>query len=298
MNTVLPSQTQSITFGHSPDPDDAFMFYGIAHGLIPTGPYRIKHHIEDIESLNQRALRGELEATAVSVHAYAYLSDKYAVMPCGASIGENYGPLVVSSRPFHPGELRGKKIAIPGKYTTAALVLGLVEKDYQSVLLPFDKILEAVAQGAVDAGVIIHEGQLTYGRYQLHKVLDLGQWWYQETGLPLPLGVDVLRCDLGAQALSDITKIFRNSIVHALANREAALAYAMQYGRGLDQKLTDQFVGMYVNDYTVDCGVAGRRGIEALLARGHEAGILPHPVTIHWSEDPAARDADDFKGLE
>ena len=270
------SQTEKIRIGHSPDSDDAFMFYALAKGLIPTGPYKIVHVVEDIETLNQRALAAELEVTAISVHAYAYVAKDYMFMPCGASIGDQYGPLVVSKAPMDT--LAGKRIAIPGKMTTAYLTLSLFEPNFEAEPRPFDKILDAVQQDEVDAGLIIHEGQLTYAREGLHKVIDLGEWWYEETGLPLPLGANVIRRNLGTEKIRKITALLKQSIEYSLEHRESGLAYAMTYARDMETSLADKFVGMYVNDYTLDYGEKGRAGVRELLHRGNAAGIIPHRV--------------------
>ena len=270
------SQREKIRIGHSPDSDDAFMFYALAKGLIPTDPYEIVHVIEDIETLNQRALAAELEVTAISVHAYAYVAKDYVFMPCGASIGDRYGPLVVSKTPIDT--LAGKRIAIPGKMTTAYLTLSLFQPDFEAEPRPFDKILDAVQQDEVDAGLIIHEGQLTYAREGLHKVIDLGEWWYEETGLPLPLGANVIRRNLGTQKIREITALLKQSIQYSLEHRERGLAYAMTYARDMETALADKFVGMYVNDYTLDYGEKGRAGVRELLHRGKIAGIIPHDV--------------------
>ena len=270
------SQREKIRIGHSPDSDDAFMFYALAKGLIPTDPYEIVHVIEDIETLNQRALAAELEVTAISVHAYAYVAKDYVFMPCGASIGDQYGPLVVSKTPIDT--LAGKRIAIPGKMTTAYLTLSLFQPDFEAETRPFDKILDAVQQDEVDAGLIIHEGQLTYAREGLHKVIDLGEWWYEETGLPLPLGANVIRRNLGTPKIREITALLKQSIQYSLEHRERGLAYAMTYARDMETALADKFVGMYVNDYTLDYGEKGRAGVRELLHRGTIAGIIPHGV--------------------
>ena len=270
------SQTEKIRIGHSPDSDDAFMFYALAKGAIPTDPYEIVHVIEDIETLNQRALAAELEVTAISVHAYAYVAKDYVFMPCGASIGDQYGPLVVSKEPMD--SLAGKRIAIPGKMTTAYLTLSLFQPDFEAETRPFDKILDAVQHDEVDAGLIIHEGQLTYAREGLHKVIDLGEWWYAETGLPLPLGANVIRRNLGTDKIRKITALLKQSIQYSLEHRERGLAYAMTYARDMETSLADQFVGMYVNDYTLDYGEKGRAGVRELLHRGNAAGIIPHRV--------------------
>ena len=269
----------TIRFGHSPDPDDAFMFYAIAKNKIDTREYRILHVVEDIESLNQRALRAELEATAVSVHAYAYLADHYAIMRSGASIGEKYGPIVVSAKPLKATELKGKKIAIPGSLTTANLVLKLFEKEFSYVLVPFDKILDHVKSGKVDAGLVIHEGQITYQDKGLYKVIDLGEWWWEKAKLPLPLGVDAVRKNLGSEKMKAISEIFKESILYSLDHRKDALDYALPYGRGISRDAGDRFVGMYVNDYTRDLGKAGEDGIRELLIQGFAQKILPRKIT-------------------
>ena len=276
-------KTMNIRFGHSPDPDDAFMFYAFAEEKIPMRGYKVGHVIEDIESLNQRALKNaELEVTAVSCHAYAYLADKYAVMRSGASIGDKYGPILVAKKQT-PASIKNKRIAIPGKLTTAYLVLRLFEKKFTPVFTPFDKILEAVDSGAVDFGLVIHEGQITYKQFDLEKILDLGAWWHKTTnGLPLPLGVDVIRRDLGSEVLATFPGLFKESIQYALANRRPALQYAIRYGRGISEELNDRFVGMYVNDYTVDLGPKGEAGFQRLLDEGFRAGILPKKKTLDF----------------
>ena len=270
------SKKETIRIGHSPDSDDAFMFYALAKDLIPTGPFEVVHVIEDIETLNQRALAAELEVTAISVHAYAYVAKDYVFMPCGASIGDQYGPLVVSKAPIDT--LAGKRIAIPGKMTTAYLTLSLFEPNFEAETRPFDKILDAVQHDEVDAGLIIHEGQLTYAREGLHKVIDLGEWWYEETGLPLPLGANVIRRNLGAEKIQKITALLKQSIQYSLDHRSRGLEYAMTYARDMETDLADKFVGMYVNDYTLDYGEKGRAGVKELLHRGNAAGIIPHRV--------------------
>ena len=280
----MQTNTQTIRFGHSPDPDDAFMFYAIAKDKILLDGFQIDHVVEDIESLNQRALRNaELEATAVSVHAFAYLADRYAIMRAGASIGEKYGPIVVSRSRMKPSELRGKKIAIPGKLTTANLVLNLFEKDFSSEIVPFDKILDHVLDGKSDAGLIIHEGQITYREKGLYKVIDLGEWWWNETGLPLPLGIDVIRKDLGKSTMARLSKVFKESILYGLEHRREALEYAIQFGRGLKPDLNDRFVGMYVNRFTIDLGEAGERGIRKIYELAAKRGVLPQDISIQFA---------------
>ncbi len=270
------SETEIIRIGHSPDSDDAFMFYALAKGKIKTDPYEIVHVIEDIETLNKRALAAELEVTAISVHAYAYVAKDYALMPCGASIGDNYGPLIVSKKPID--DISGKRVAIPGEMTTAYLTMKLFQSDVETKTYRFDQIIEAVQKGKVDAGLIIHEGQLTYAHEGLHKIVDLGEWWYDETGLPLPLGANVIRRNLGPEKIRTITSLLKQSIQYSLDHRELGLEYAMTYARDMETDLADKFVGMYVNDYTLDYGESGRTAVQELLNRGHEAGIIAHQV--------------------
>ncbi len=276
-------QPEQIRIGHSPDSDDAFMFYALANGLIPTEGFEVIQVAEDIESLNRRAVNGELEVTAISVHAYAYVANHYALMPCGASIGDRYGPLVVSREPVHPEALAGKKIAIPGKMTTAYLTLRLCQPDFEPEVVQFDQILPYVRAGNADAGLIIHEGQLTYGREGLHKVVDLGEWWHEETGLPLPLGANAIRRDLGTEKTRRITALVRKSIQYSLGHREKGLDYAMNYARDMETELADRFVSMYVNDYTLDYGDNGRAGVRELMDRGYKAGVIPHPVNVEFA---------------
>ena len=277
------SQPEQIRIGHSPDSDDAFMFYPLANGLIPTDGFEIIQVAEDIESLNRRAVNGELEVTAISVHAYAYVANHYALMPCGASIGDRYGPLVVSKEPMQPEALAGKKIAIPGKMTTAYLTLRLCQPDFDPEVVPFDQILPYVQEGNADAGLIIHEGQLTYSRAGLHKVVDLGEWWYEETGLPLPLGANAIRRDLGAEKIQRITALIKQSIQYSLGHREKGLDYAMNYARDMETELADRFVSMYVNDYTLDYGEKGRAGVRELMERGYTSGVIPHQVNVEFA---------------
>lgn len=274
----------TIHVGHSPDPDDAFMFYALARDRIDTGRYRFVHELVDIETLNRRAFAGELELTAISVHAYPYLADRYALCSCGASMGDRYGPRVVTKEAWSTADLTGKIIAVPGTLTTAYLALRLcLESDFRYVVVPFDRIIDAVLEGAfegekVEAGLIIHEGQLTFGRVGLHLVVDLGEWWFQQTGLPLPLGANAIRKDLGPEGMEDVTRLLRQSIQYSLDHRREALDYAMQFGRDLDRPDADEFVGMYVNDWTLDFGPRGRQAVTELLARGHAAGVIPREV--------------------
>ncbi|MEE2737212.1 MAG: MqnA/MqnD/SBP family protein [Planctomycetota bacterium] len=274
----------TIHVGHSPDPDDAFMFYALAKDKIDTGDLDFHHTLQDIETLNRRALQGELELTAISVHGYAYVSNHYALLPCGASMGDQYGPMVVSTSPCSIEDLSGKKIAIPGTMTSAFLTLRLAIGEFEYEVVPFDEIIEAVESGRVDAGLIIHEGQLTYGDRGLHLVVDLGKWWFAETELPLPLGVNAVRKDLGEQRNKAVCRLMKESIQFSLDHREEALEYALQYGRDLDRGRADQFVGMYVNDWTLDLGDRGRRAIELLLQKGVESGLLDTPVDIEFIE--------------
>jgi len=272
-----------IRVGHSPDPDDAFMFHAFANDKIETGRYRFTHELQDIETLNRRALKGELELTAVSLHGYAFVTDKYALCSCGASMGDNYGPMVVARQPWRIDDLKGKKIAVPGTLTTAFLSLKLLLGDsFQFEVHPFDEILNIVAAGKADAGLIIHEGQLTYQKQGLHLVVDLGCWWHDQTGLPLPLGGNAIRRDLGPTAMKEVTGLLRESIRYGLDHRKEALKHAEQYGRDLDEARTDKFVGMYVNDWTIDFGQRGREAVATLLDRGYRAGIIPNPVQLEF----------------
>jgi 5,8-dihydroxy-2-naphthoate synthase len=273
-----------ITVAHSPDSDDAFMFYALATNKIKTGDIKFRHVLSDIETLNEKALKGEYEVTAISFHAYAYLNDKYALLNSGASMGDRYGPLVVSEMPMKPSELKGKVIAVPGTMTTAFLLLRLLQPDFSHVVVPFDKIFETVAKRKADAGLIIHEGQLTFASLGLHKVIDLGEWWHKETQLPLPLGGNAVRKDLGASLISQISSILRQSIEYALKHREAALNYAMQFARDMEAEVADKFVGMYVNDRTLSYGENERKAIQLLLDMGHEKKIIEQPVKVEFAE--------------
>jgi 1,4-dihydroxy-6-naphthoate synthase len=274
-----------ITVGHSPDPDDAFMFYALAHDKIDTGDLQFHHELQDIETLNRRAMRGELELTAVSIHAYAYLLDKYILLPSGCSMGDKYGPMVVAKKPLTISDLHGATIAIPGTLTTAFLTLRLLlPSGFAYEVLPFDQILNAVASGRFAAGLIIHEGQLTFQNLGLHCVVDLGQWWQEKTGLPLPLGGNAVRRDLGPDTIRQISRLLKESIRFALDHRDEALDYALKYARDMDKKLADQFVGMYVNDWTLDYGPRGREAVRRLLEEGHHAGIIPSPVAVEFVE--------------
>lgn len=271
-----------IRIAHSPDSDDAFMFYALAKDKVKTGKYRFRHILEDIETLNRRALNGEYEVTAISFHAYAFLADKYVLLPSGASMGDRYGPMIVAKEDWDQKKLRGKRIAIPGTLTTAYLILKLFQPDFEAVVIPFDKIMDAVQEGLVDAGLLIHEGQLTYARHHLHKIVDLGEWWHQITALPLPLGGNVIRRDLGKENISEISRLLRESIRYALDHREEALSHAMQFARDLDAKTADRFVGMYVNDRTLDYGTEGRRAVQLLFDRAYEIALIPSPIQAEF----------------
>jgi 1,4-dihydroxy-6-naphthoate synthase len=268
-----------LQLGHSPDPDDAFMFYALARDKIDTGRYRFEHILQDIQTLNQRAMRGELEITAISIHAYPYVAGRYALTSCGSSMGDGYGPMVVAPAPLSLADLRGKKIAVPGRLTTAFLALqlciGKAGEAFSYEVVPFDQILSHVRSGRADAGLIIHEGQLTYEQSGLHLVVDLGQWWQGQTHLPLPLGGNCIRKDLGPQVCQEVTDLLKQSIQYSLDHRAQAVEYALQFGRDLDNRLADRFVGMYVNHWTLDYGPRGREAISLLLRRGAQAGLVP-----------------------
>lgn len=280
--------SRTIRVAHSPDSDDAFMFYALATDRIDTGDFRFVHELQDIETLNRRALAGELEVTAVSIHAYAYLADRYALLPHGASMGEGYGPRLVARERLDPDALAGRTVAVPGTMTSAYLALKLFRPDAQTEVVPFDRIIEHVAAGQADVGLIIHEGQLTYGEAGLHLVADLGEWWAGETGgLPLPLGGNVIRRDLGEELIGRVSRLLRASIAYSLDHRAEAIEHARQYGRGLDDAQTDEFVGMYVNERTLNYGEDGRRAVQLFLDRGHEAGLIPHRVEVDFVDDSA-----------
>lgn len=284
MTPSTAMNARTIHVAHSPDSDDAFMFYALAEGKIDTEGLTYEHQLQDIETLNQRARRGELEVTAVSIHAYAYISEQYALLPHGASMGDRYGPRLVARAPAGRADVKGKRIAIPGPLTSAYLALQLYEPDFEAVFIPFDQIEEAVLSGAVDMGLLIHEGQLTYADVGLHLVADMGEWWFGETGLPLPLGGNVIRKDLGPELLQKVSRTLRASIKYALDHRAPALAHAMQYARGLDPATADEFVGMYVNDWTLDYGERGREAVRLFLRRGVEAGLIAGSVTVEFAD--------------
>jgi 1,4-dihydroxy-6-naphthoate synthase len=269
-----------ITVAHSPDSDDAFMFYPLAKGKIDTGDYEFDHVLSDIETLNHKALEGVYEVSAISIHAYPYVADKYALLRSGASMGYKYGPILLSKSPIE--SIKGKKIGVPGKLTSAYLELKLYEEEFTPVFMNFDEITNAVEREEIDAGLIIHEGQLTYEKEHLHKVVDLGEWWYDETGLPLPLGGNAIRKDLGEKAMKEVSEHLKNSIVYSLEHEDEALDYALEFGRGLSREDARKFVKMYVNELTVDLGEEGMKATELLLDMGHEKGIIKNKVKIEF----------------
>jgi 1,4-dihydroxy-6-naphthoate synthase len=272
-----------ITVAHSPDSDDAFMFYGLASGAVDTGGIEVDQVLSDIETLNRAAFEGKYEVTAVSFHAFAHLADRYALLPHGASMGDRYGPIVVARDPAVTG-VKGRKIAIPGTLTTAYLALRIYEPDFEYVVVPFDQIEGFVADGKADAGLLIHEGQLTYADHGLTKVVDLGEWWADRTGgLPLPLGGNIIRRDLGPEMIAKVSKLLHDSIAYALSHRTEAVEYAQQFGRGLDRDRTDTFVGMYVNDLTLGYGERGRKGVERLMADAFDKGLIPKRVPVEFA---------------
>lgn len=271
-----------IKVAHSPDSDDAFMFYALANDKLDTGELKFSHVLRDIESLNRSAFNVEYDVTAVSFHAYAYLADKYVLLPSGASMGERYGPMVIARTPLAISDLKNLKIAIPGTMTTAFLALKLLVPEFEYEVVPFDQIIDTVASGKVDAGLIIHEGQLTYEKAGLHKIVDLGEWWCERTGLPLPLGGNVIRRDFAPELRKRVSDLLKASIQYALDHRKDALAYALQFARDMEESLADKFVGMYVNELTLDYGDAGREAVKLLLKEGYEAGIIPHKVNIEF----------------
>lgn len=281
---VPAPQATEIHVAHSPDSDDAFMFYALATGKLPTPGLRFTHVLADIESLNQRALAGEFEVTAVSFHAYPYLQDRYRLLAHGGSVGYGYGPMIVARRAMTPSEAVGGVVAIAGERTTSALLLRLFAPEAKTRIVPFDQIIPAILRGEAEAGLLIHEGQLTYGRFGLHKVVDLGQWWLEETGLPAPLGGNVIRRDLAPDLAARVSGLLRASIEYGLAHREEALAHALRYARDMPSDLADRFVGMYVNQRTMGYGPEDRRAIERLLQLGHERGIIPYPPRLDYLE--------------
>jgi len=276
------SQAREIAVAHSPDSDDAFMFYGLATNKVRTPGLRFTHTLFDIETLNQKAREAVYDVTAISFHAYPYVQDQYALMTCGGSVGEGYGPMIVSPRSFTQSEIKTKRIAVPGTLTTAYLALQLFAPGVETEVVPFDQIIPQVLEGKFEAGLIIHEGQLTYDRSGLHRVVDLGKWWRKVTGLLLPLGGNAIRRALGPQLMPAVTAALRESIQYGLDHREEALAYAMQFARDLDAQSADKFVGMYVNERTLDYGPDGREAVRRLLDMGHKAGIIPQTPRVEW----------------
>jgi 1,4-dihydroxy-6-naphthoate synthase len=278
----MPTQVTEIVCAHSPDSDDAYMFYALATRKIQSSLLEVRHVLDDIQSLNHRARAGEYELTAISYHAYPYIADRYALLAAGSSVGDGYGPMVVATKPLAPEDLKGKRIAIPGKLTTAYLTLRLMQPDFEPVVTPFDRILDAVRDQAADAGLVIHEAQLTYSQGGFHNIVDLGQWWKNTYGLPLPLGANALRRDLPKDVARECCRLMRESIQYALDHREEALQYAMQFARDMEPSLAERFVGMYVNHFTVDCGELVPKAAQKLLDMGHEAGLIPHRVELEF----------------
>jgi 1,4-dihydroxy-6-naphthoate synthase len=273
---------RTITVAHSPDSDDAFMFYGLATNKLETEGLKFEHTLKDIQSLNEDARNGVFDVTAISFHAYAYVADKYVLLPHGASIGDKYGPILVAKEPRDADEIGKMKIAIPGELTSAYLALRIYNRDFEHVVVPFDQIIDAVHKGDVDGGLLIHEGQLFFNQMGLHKVLDLGEWWHEKTGLPLPMGGNVIRRDLGKDLMRQVSGYLHESIVYSMENREDALAYAMQFARDMQPELADRFVAMWVNDLTLDYGERGREAVKRFLAEGHKAGVIPHKVKVDF----------------
>jgi 1,4-dihydroxy-6-naphthoate synthase len=276
------AETRTISVAHSPDSDDAFMFYGLATHKLDTGNLKFEHTLKDIQSLNEDAKNGVFDVTAISFHAYAYVADKYALLPHGASIGDKYGPILVSREPRKAADISKMKIAVPGELTSAFLALRIYNQDFEYTVVPFDQIIDEVKRGKADAGLLIHEGQLFYKQVGLDKVLDLGEWWHEKTGLPLPMGGNVIRRDLGEDLMRLVSKYLRQSIQYSMQNREDALAYAMQFARDMQPELADRFVAMWVNDLTLDYGERGREGVRRLLQEGYDKGIIPNQVEVEF----------------
>ena len=281
-STTVSTAVREITVAHSPDSDDAFMFYALATNKVRVPGLKFTHTLTDIETLNRKAMEGFYDVSAISFHAYPYVQDKYALMTCGGSVGEQYGPMIISPRAVSLDEIKTMKIAVPGTMTTAYLALKLFAPKIETAVVPFDRIIPEVIAGKYEAGLIIHEGQLTYERSGLKRILDLGKWWHEQTGLPLPLGGNAIRRELGPELMAQVTKALRDSIQYALDHREPALAYAMQFARDLDPQMADRFVGMYVNDRTLDYGEDGKVAVEKLLDMGYRAGIIPHKPHVEF----------------
>lgn len=282
MSSSTSAQIREITVAHSPDSDDAFMFYALATNKVRVPGLRFTHTLTDIETLNRKAMEGVYDVTAISFAAYPYLQDKYALMPSGGSVGEGYGPMIVAKRAYTHEEIERKRIAVPGKMTTAFLTLNLFAPGVETDVVPFDQIIPEVLAGNFEAGLIIHEGQLTYDKSGLHRIVDLGKWWQKMTGLPLPLGGNAIRRSLGPELMASVCRALKESIQYALDHREEALSYAMQFARDLDPQLADRFVGMYVNERTLDYGPDGREAVKRLLEMGYKAGIIPHPADVQF----------------
>ena len=282
---TTPKERQKITLAHSPDSDDAFMFYGLATNKIDTGDLVFDHLLKDIQTLNEEATRGTYDVTAISFHAYAYVADKYSLLPHGASIGDKYGPIVVAREPATPEDIPRLKIAIPGKLTSAFLALRIFNNEFEYEVVPFDEIIEAVQDGTCDAGLLIHEGQLFFESKGLHKVLDLGEWWHDRYALPLPMGGNVIRKDLGTERINNVSRLLRESINYSLSHRDDALQYAMQFARDMDPHLADRFVAMWVNELTLDYTDRGRQAVRQLLEEGFEKGIIPNRVAVEFAGD-------------
>ena len=283
--TSTATTARTITVAHSPDSDDAFMFYGLATHKLDTGNLRFEHVLEDIQTLNEQAMRGVYDVSAISFHAYAYVADKYALLPHGASIGDNYGPLVVAHEPVQAADLARLKVAVPGKLTSAFLALRIFNPEFAYEVVPFDQIIRHVQEGRADAGLLIHEGQLFYQELGLHKVLDLGEWWHERTGLPLPMGGNVIRRDLGPELMREVSRCLHASIRYSLDHRADALDYAMQFARDMEPGLADRFVGMWVNELTLDYTERGRAAVQRLLDEGAERGIIPRRVKVEFVEE-------------
>lgn len=277
-------EIRTITVAHSPDSDDAFMFYGLATNKLETDNLKFEHTLKDIQTLNEDAQKGVFDVTAISFHAYAYISDKYALLPHGASIGDKYGPILVSKEQYKPEDIPNLKIAIPGEMTSAFLALRIYNQDFEYIVVPFDEIIDAVKNGKADAGLLIHEGQLFYKQFGLSKILDLGEWWHEKTGLPLPMGGNAIRRDLGEDLMRKVSKHLHRSIMYSMENREDALSYAMQFARDMPQELADRFVAMWVNDLTLDYGERGREGVRRLLQEGFDKGIIKKQVEVDFVE--------------
>ncbi len=281
-STASSTKTRTITVAHSPDSDDAFMFYGLATNKVRIPGLKFEHTLCDIETLNRKAMEGVYDVTAISFHAYPYIQEHYALMPSGGSVGEGYGPMIIARQPMTQAQVKRAQIAVPGTMTTAYLILKLFAPNVETAVVPFDQIIPQVLKGKYEAGLIIHEGQLTYSKSGLHRVVDFGKWWSDKTGLPLPLGGNAIRRELGPKLTSDICAALKNSIQYALDHREGALNYAMQFARDLDTQLADKFVGMYVNERTLDYGKEGRKAVEKLLEMGYEAGIIPDEPKVEF----------------